>query len=158
MAIRALKCPSCGADITLDDSREFGFCSYCGSRIQIGEQINVHVTHEFKGDAPNINVTNQYYYADDADVPRPQVTVEKPGNKRLGWGIVLAVLGIVGLSASSGKAFSYVLVCLLMIAVAVILLISYSRDMKLYREAIRNAANINTKNQNSRSQSGNRQY
>ncbi len=28
-----LVCPQCGAKIDLDDSREFGFCSYCGTKI-----------------------------------------------------------------------------------------------------------------------------
>ena len=33
MGIIALKCPQCGADIQLDDSREFGFCSFCGTKV-----------------------------------------------------------------------------------------------------------------------------
>ena len=33
MGFIALRCPSCGADIQLDESREFGFCNYCGTRI-----------------------------------------------------------------------------------------------------------------------------
>lgn len=32
-----LKCPNCGADITLDGTREFGFCSYCGTKILLNE-------------------------------------------------------------------------------------------------------------------------
>ena len=64
MSVKALKCPSCGADIELDDSREFGFCSYCGSRIQIGERvnINVNVKHDYTG-APEqkyTHIENQY--------------------------------------------------------------------------------------------------
>ena len=30
-----LKCPNCSADIELDDSREIGFCRYCGTKILI---------------------------------------------------------------------------------------------------------------------------
>ncbi|MBQ2935910.1 MAG: hypothetical protein IJD96_06735 [Lachnospiraceae bacterium] len=30
-----LKCPGCGANIQLDDSREVGFCSYCGTKVLI---------------------------------------------------------------------------------------------------------------------------
>lgn len=30
-----LKCPNCNADIELDDSRELGFCRYCGTKILI---------------------------------------------------------------------------------------------------------------------------
>lgn len=35
----ALKCPSCSADLTLDDNREFGFCQYCGTKIQLAERV-----------------------------------------------------------------------------------------------------------------------
>lgn len=34
------------------------------SSIQIGEHVHVHVTHEFKEDSPDINVTNQHNYMD----------------------------------------------------------------------------------------------
>ena len=33
----ALKCPNCGADITLDDTRDFGFCTYCGTKVLLDE-------------------------------------------------------------------------------------------------------------------------
>ena len=39
MALIALKCPSCGADIELDESREFAFCSYCGSKVMQEKKI-----------------------------------------------------------------------------------------------------------------------
>ena len=39
MALISLKCPSCGADIELDESREFGFCTYCGTKIMQEKQI-----------------------------------------------------------------------------------------------------------------------
>lgn len=40
MGFVAVKCPSCGADVQLDDSREFGFCSYCGAKV-VQEKIVV---------------------------------------------------------------------------------------------------------------------
>lgn len=33
MAFVSLNCPNCGAAIELDNSREFGFCQYCGTKI-----------------------------------------------------------------------------------------------------------------------------
>lgn len=33
MAIVALQCPHCGGNLELEDSREFGFCMYCGTKI-----------------------------------------------------------------------------------------------------------------------------
>ena len=44
MALISLRCPSCGADIELDETREFGFCSYCGTKVMMDKQIV-----EFKG-------------------------------------------------------------------------------------------------------------
>lgn len=44
MALKTLKCPNCDANVELDDSRAYGFCSYCGAQIQIKEIIEVHQT------------------------------------------------------------------------------------------------------------------
>lgn len=33
MGFIPMVCPQCGAQVQLDDSREFGFCSYCGTKI-----------------------------------------------------------------------------------------------------------------------------
>lgn len=41
MALKAVKCPSCGGDLSLDDEREFGFCQYCGTKVMLHETINV---------------------------------------------------------------------------------------------------------------------
>ncbi len=35
MALIALRCPYCSGDIQLDDTREFGFCLYCGSKVMV---------------------------------------------------------------------------------------------------------------------------
>lgn len=42
MGFIALKCPSCGAEISLDDSREFGFCQYCGTKVVQDKQVIEH--------------------------------------------------------------------------------------------------------------------
>ncbi len=38
MPIIALLCPHCSGQIELDDTREFGFCQYCGTKIMIEQQ------------------------------------------------------------------------------------------------------------------------
>lgn len=43
MGFTAAKCPQCGADIQLDDSREFGFCNYCGTKVM---QEKIVVEHQ----------------------------------------------------------------------------------------------------------------
>lgn len=42
MGIIAVRCPQCGADVQLDESREFGFCTYCGTKIM---QEKIFVEH-----------------------------------------------------------------------------------------------------------------
>lgn len=42
MGIIAIKCPSCGADVSLDESREFGFCTYCGTKVMQDKLIVEH--------------------------------------------------------------------------------------------------------------------
>lgn len=36
-----LKCPNCAASISIDDTREFGFCSYCGTKVQLVQTVKI---------------------------------------------------------------------------------------------------------------------
>ncbi|MBE6522526.1 MAG: hypothetical protein E7Z62_05295 [Thermoplasmata archaeon] len=38
-----LKCPSCGGDIQIDDTKEFAFCMFCGTKMVIQEQLSKRV-------------------------------------------------------------------------------------------------------------------
>lgn len=40
MRIVTLKCTHCGGDVQLDDTREYGFCMYCGTKILIQQDVN----------------------------------------------------------------------------------------------------------------------
>lgn len=46
--MRSCQCPSCNAQITLDESREFGFCQYCGNKIMLDD---VRITHRVVDEA-----------------------------------------------------------------------------------------------------------
>ena len=50
MAIKALVCPQCGANLELDDSRDFGFCQFCGAKVMLHETIEVKHTGSVKID------------------------------------------------------------------------------------------------------------
>ena len=39
MPFVSVKCPSCGGNIQLDDSRESGFCVYCGAKVMYKEAV-----------------------------------------------------------------------------------------------------------------------
>lgn len=44
MGIKTLKCTACGANIELDDNREFGFCQFCGTKLMLVEKVEVKHT------------------------------------------------------------------------------------------------------------------
>lgn len=46
MALKALKCPNCDANVQVDEENDFGFCSYCGAHIQIREIVEVRYSGE----------------------------------------------------------------------------------------------------------------
>jgi len=48
MAIIDLKCKHCGGTTTMDDSRETGFCSYCGNKFIVKEEL-VRIAIEYSG-------------------------------------------------------------------------------------------------------------
>ncbi len=43
MAFVADKCPACGVEIQLDDTRETGFCQYCGTKILREEAMSIEI-------------------------------------------------------------------------------------------------------------------
>ena len=45
---RTVKCPSCGAELTVkDDNRDFMFCEYCGTKVDlIDARIEHHIVDE----------------------------------------------------------------------------------------------------------------
>ena len=65
MAIQSLNCPNCMGQIQLDDSKEIGYCSYCGSAIQIKdytEKIRVeHVVDDSKKMNNSITLANRAF-------------------------------------------------------------------------------------------------
>lgn len=41
MAFVSLKCQNCGQILEIDDTRDIGFCPYCGSKYQLAEKVKV---------------------------------------------------------------------------------------------------------------------
>lgn len=74
MGFVTLNCPSCGANIQLDESREFGFCSYCGTKVLQDKIVVEHrgsIAIEHKNEIDNLllraaDMMNKRLY-DDAE-------------------------------------------------------------------------------------------
>lgn len=48
--MRQMKCPNCGASLSLDDKhKSFAFCSYCGTRIDFADKrVEYRIVNEAK--------------------------------------------------------------------------------------------------------------
>lgn len=57
MGLVEMKCPSCGADIQLDDSREFGFCNFCGTKVM---QEKIVVEHKGSVKVDNSEIVEKF--------------------------------------------------------------------------------------------------
>jgi len=50
MAVIALRCPTCNGDLEMEDSREFGFCQFCGTKVLIQKTVEQKLDFSFKFD------------------------------------------------------------------------------------------------------------
>ena len=62
MSIVNAKCPNCGASIQLDDERKEGFCSYCGSKVEVEEAQKLMIQGTVKVDTSD-ELANLYQVA-----------------------------------------------------------------------------------------------
>ena len=74
MALEALKCPSCTGEVQLDKDQEFGFCKYCGTKVQ-NSSIK-HVRGKVKIDK-RTDLDNYYIIARRAVESNDDETAEK---------------------------------------------------------------------------------
>lgn len=59
MALVATRCSQCGANITVDDSKEKGICEFCGTEFITQKTVNhTHVTKNFAGATINVEKEN----------------------------------------------------------------------------------------------------
>ncbi len=41
--MKKLRCSSCGAELQVEDNKEYAFCSHCGSKYKLNEDLNVNI-------------------------------------------------------------------------------------------------------------------
>ena len=71
MSLVALSCSNCKGEIQLDDSKEFGFCLYCGTKIMVQDDIQrIEISGKVKIDSSEtfencLNLANEAYIANN---------------------------------------------------------------------------------------------
>ena len=53
--MKQVKCPNCGASMEIEESREFAFCSFCGTKIIVKEDVSINRDNEIN------NLLNRAY-------------------------------------------------------------------------------------------------
>ncbi|WP_294909160.1 hypothetical protein [uncultured Ruminococcus sp.] len=66
MKLITQKCPACGANLEIEEGRDFSYCQYCGSKILIDNEKKEYTIN--KNINKNINKTIHKRYTDDAEV------------------------------------------------------------------------------------------
>lgn len=145
MAIVSLKCPSCGADITLDDSKEFGFCSYCGTQIQNNAIQKLKI--EYSGDpmysstinntSNTTNTTNNVYNIDNRQA---NMVISKPKLGSVIIGVILILLSIMSFSVViKQNNMSGLIIAIPLLVAGVLMILLYVKNMRMYDSAMKNA-------------------
>lgn len=65
MKIVPLKCPECNADITIDEDREFGFCSFCGTKIMVETVQRTSTKIDHSDEVANLVLRMSEFYRND---------------------------------------------------------------------------------------------
>lgn len=97
MSIVNVKCPNCGASIQLDNNREEGFCSYCGSKVKVQEAIN-KVKVDKSGDLKNLlNLANAAIEANNGQeaLDYANKTLEIDSQNAKAWYIKMQAQGLL---------------------------------------------------------------
>ncbi len=161
MAMIPLKCPSCSADITLDDSKEFGFCQYCGTRIQNDAIKKLKV--EYSGDPMSVmsvydngttvnttnttinNITNtdsQSVY--NIDNHKPKMIVSRPKIRLIIIGVILLIFCIMGFSVTiEQRNLSGLIIDIPLLVGGIVCIKLYIKQSRLYDMAVKNAIRRN---------------
>ena len=108
MSIIELKCPSCGASLNLDDTRELAFCEYCGEKIMLAEKkiVNVEGAVAVEGIASIDNLlirARQFYnqgYINKAEEYYNRILDLDPFNQEAKEGIALCLAERGGISSN----------------------------------------------------------
>ena len=70
--MKAVKCPNCGANITLDESKDTGVCKFCDS-VVISEKSTSPINNDSQYHSQNRFASNSIFSHNIAD--RPQINI-----------------------------------------------------------------------------------
>lgn len=113
--MKTFKCPSCDADLSFSDDREFGFCEYCGTKILLGDYSVNHITKHIVDEAQlrNAEIREKELRFAERKYNNERRRIRFKHFFRIGLFIIIALLFIVGYTLS--KRNNYIGLVLILI-------------------------------------------
>lgn len=111
--VLALHCPSCGAELSVDEEKEITYCIYCGTKILLKDQNETTTRH--------INEADVIRAKTERELAMKELALKEKENKkkqtklllRIAWGVasvICAVLGYgVGFSSDDGSRSGFIM-------------------------------------------------
>ena len=147
MSMIPVKCPSCGANITMNDEKEYGFCQFCGTQI-LNDAIQKYKI-EYSGDPmcratfnTTNNITKNVNTVYNVDKRKAKMIISKPNISTLVIGIISIVFSllIVATAVNDNRMdLAGLFLIIVPLGIGVLCLFLYFRALKLYDMAIKNA-------------------
>ena len=108
--MQVVNCPNCNGQVQIDASREFGFCSFCGTKIMFSDDSPANATQAFIGNREaaldEIKRIDEHFSSiagDFSDLDSVNDDIDFFLNKRYSWntvGLVISVFSfLIGLIA-----------------------------------------------------------
>lgn len=100
MSLVASKCPRCGADVSIDDSRDFSFCSYCGFKITVEKiKLDTAAVSADKIISADTLFDRAYIFLSDRDFGRAEEYFDKvlditPRSSKAYWGLLMSKIKV----------------------------------------------------------------
>ncbi len=94
ISLISVKCPSCGADLSVEEEREVSFCSYCGTKVLINNE-NEHIFRNIDEAKIKEAETEQMVLMRQLDMEEKANTSKK--YLIIIWIVAIAILVILGI-------------------------------------------------------------
>lgn len=145
MKMQVVNCPNCNGQVQIDESRDFGFCSYCGTKVIFSKEAPANATEAFTNNREAAldeiaKVLNHFKplagYSDRlADVDkRLGITKKRLYNEYIIGGAILAFLGFS--SAIGGGSIPSIIFGMLLTGGGVSLILYRLKKMEQRKEAL----------------------
>lgn len=122
MKMQVVKCPNCSGEVQIDETRDFGFCTYCGTKIVFSKEAPDNATEAFVANREaaleEINKLSQHFkplsgYLERLSTVDKQLGIlkRKNYNEFIVGGGILAFIGFA--IASSASSISNIIIAML---------------------------------------------